>query len=210
MKPVFIVLEGLDGSGTSTQAQLLADHFRSLSTPVELTAEPSTGLIGATIRLALKRRIKFQADRTSFDRQMALMFAADRHDHLYNDAEGIVPTLKKGTTVICTRYIPSSFAYHCSNEKEWNFIKTLNSEFPIPDLLIYLDNHVENSLKRISNRNILDQYEQEDKLMQAQTNYARYLSEYQGKLTIINANLSREDIFSRIVESINKLTNSKA
>jgi len=138
------------------------------------------------------------------------MFAADRHDHLYNDAEGIVPTLKKGTTVICTRYIPSSFAYHCSNEKEWNFIKTLNSEFPIPDLLIYLDNHVENSLKRISNRNILDQYEQEDKLMQAQANYARYLSEYQGKLTIINANLSREDIFSRIVESINKLTNSKA
>ena len=209
MKPIFVVLEGLDGSGTSTQARLLASYFQKLSTPVEITAEPSTGLIGATIRLALKRRVKFQDDRTLFDRQMALMFAADRHDHLYNDAEGVAPTLIKGTTVICTRYIPSSFAYHCSNESEWEFISKLNSEFPLPDLLIYLDNHVESSLNRISNRNILDTYEQEDKLRQAEVNYKRYLSEYRGKSITINANLPKEEVFSNIIESIKSLNNPK-
>lgn len=209
MKPIFIVLEGLDGSGTSTQAQLLANHFQRVNTPVEVTAEPSAGLIGSTIRLALKRRVKFQDDHKLFDRQMALMFAADRHDHLYNDVEGIIPTLKKGTNVICTRYIPSSFAYHCSNETEWDFISKINSEFPLPDLLIYLDNHVESSLKRISNRNTLDQYEQEGKLKQAYANYKRYLSEYRGRSTIIDASLPKEEIFSKIIDIIKNLNNPK-
>lgn len=209
MKPLFIVLEGLDGSGTSTQSLLLEDHFRSRQTPIMSTCEPSTGIIGSVIRLALKRRVKFQDDAKQFDRQMALMFAADRHDHLYNDVEGIIPTLKRGITVICTRYIPSSFAYHCASESDWEFVNNLNSEFPMPDLLVYLDNKVENSLNRITSRVVLDAYEQETKLSQAELNYQRYISNYRGNKLTIDASLSKNEISSLIVERIEKISSSR-
>ena len=205
MKPIFIVLEGLDGSGTTTQAHLLESYFRELALPVENTAEPSTGLIGSTIRLALKRRVSFQDDPKLFDRQMALMFAADRHDHLYNDKEGIIPTFNRGISVICTRYIPSSFAYHCASEADWDFVELLNSEFPLPDLLIYLDNDVENSLDRISRRNTIDSYEREEKLNQAALNYKRYLSNYPARSIKINASSPKEDVFSTIISAIKEI-----
>jgi dTMP kinase len=209
MKPIFIVLEGLDGSGTSTQADLVEKYFKDTVRPAIKTFEPSAGLIGSVIRLALKRRIGFQTDTIKFDRQMALLFAADRHDHLYNDVDGVVPTINAGISVICSRYIPSSYAYHCSNEAEWRFIENLNSEFPQPDLLIYLDNEVSNSLSRISERQVLDSYEQKDKLQQAYANYKRYISAYTGRLLRIDATLSKEIVFSQIVHEIENIFTGK-
>jgi dTMP kinase len=205
MKPFFIVLEGLDGSGTSTQASLLENHFKNSGVPAVQTCEPSAGLVGSTIRLALKRRINFQTDRALFDRQMALLFAADRHDHLYNDVDGIVPTIGKGISVICTRYVPSSYAYHCTDADDWQFIRNLNSKFPKPDLLVYLENHVSNSLERISDRLVIDSYEQAEKLQQASLNYKKYIAEYDGKIVQIDASQAKEVIFSEIVSQIRRL-----
>jgi len=116
MQGRFIVLDGIDGSGTTTQAERLAQHFRSKGREVVLTKEPSTGPIGVLIRQQLS------AGNAVNERALALLFAADRVDHLVRE---VMPALARGALVICDRYILSSLAYqalHCP--LEW--VTTLN------------------------------------------------------------------------------------
>ena len=88
-KKLFIVFEGIDSCGKTTQAELLKDYFIRQQEQVVISPEPSNGIIGNMIRQALKQRIVFSRDRDLFDEQMAYLFAADRHDHLYNDIDGV-------------------------------------------------------------------------------------------------------------------------
>ena len=88
MKKQFIVIEGIDGSGKSTQAELLKNYLINKGEKAVISPEPSNGIIGNLIRQALKKRIFFTTDKNLFDEQMAYLFAADRHDHLYNDIDG--------------------------------------------------------------------------------------------------------------------------
>jgi dTMP kinase len=99
----FVVLEGIDGAGTTTQRERLGDWLRSLGRRVHLTAEPSTGPVGKLIRSLLHPAAgAFDAD------AMALLFAADRRDHLAREIE---PQLAAGAVVISDRYVLSSLAY---------------------------------------------------------------------------------------------------
>ncbi|RMF27248.1 MAG: dTMP kinase, partial [Cyanobacteria bacterium J083] len=77
---LFIVLEGIDGSGTTTQAKLLKEYFSYQNQAVIISPEPSNGPIGHLIREALQGRIFFTKNSDKFDEQMAYLFAADRHD----------------------------------------------------------------------------------------------------------------------------------
>jgi len=86
-KKLFIVFEGIDSSGKTTQAELLKNYFLDLKEKVVISPEPSNGIIGNLIRQALKQRIIFSKEPNLFDEQMAYLFAADRHDHLYNDID---------------------------------------------------------------------------------------------------------------------------
>ena len=104
-KGIFIVIEGLDGSGKTTQATLLAKKL-SQNYRVLLTAEPSRGKIGTFIRegcLYEDKRLPTEAE--------ALLFAADRIEHMYSEVK---PALDEGKLVICDRYIYSSLAYQGS------------------------------------------------------------------------------------------------
>lgn len=188
-KGLFIVFEGIDGSGTSTQATLLRDRLLANQSPAILTSEPSEGPVGNMIRQAMKGRLKFSSNAISFDKQMAYLFAADRHDHLYNDLDGIIKLISQGVHVISTRYFFSSYAYHVNDEESLLFVKKLNSEFPNPDVTVYLKNTVECSMKRIANRSYKDAYENERKLAQVGKNYDRIFSDYNGMVLTLDASL---------------------
>ncbi len=111
-KPLFIVIEGIDGSGSSTQTKMLYEALTNLNHKVKLTHEPSDGPIGVMIRQIFKGRIKVCKDPHLFDLQMGYLFAADRHDHLHNETDGVIKLLNDGNTVISSRYYFSSLAYH--------------------------------------------------------------------------------------------------
>lgn len=103
---LFVVLEGIDGSGTTTQAERWAAHLRAQRRLVHVTREPSGGPVGAQIRLVLTQRIALPSDHQA--EMMTLLFAADRLDHV---ASEIAPHLRDGYVVISDRYDLSSLAY---------------------------------------------------------------------------------------------------
>lgn len=198
MKNLFIVFEGIDGSGTSTQSQLLKEYFMKQNQSAVLTAEPSNGPIGHLIREGLKKRVLFSNDKKRFDQQMAYLFAADRHDHLYNDVDGVFKLLDEGKHVICTRYYFSSFAYQADEGHE--FIYDLNKRFPKPDLVIYIDNPIEVSLERIQQRTVHDVYENKQKLLQVKERYTQIFADYDGKLLIVKGDQKPEEICAQITK----------
>jgi dTMP kinase len=200
--PKFVVFEGLDGSGTSTQAKMLEQALTKKGGVPMLTAEPSSGPIGNLIRLAFKQRLKFQEELTLFDQQMAYLFAADRFDHLYNDVDGVLSMIKRGHWVISTRYYFSSYAYHVTDESGWERVSRLNQDFPKPDLLIYLDNPIDESLRRLDQRIVKDSYENESKLISVARNYERILREYAGPKLIIDAMRDPHDIHNDIINHL--------
>lgn len=201
----FIVFEGLDGSGTSTQAALLEKRLVQEGYRCHLTSEPSAGPVGQMIRQAFKGRLRFSQALDRFDQQMAHLFSADRFDHLYNEWDGVVPTLARGITVISTRYFFSSYAYHCTREEDWALVERLNRDFPNPDLLIYLRNPVAESVRRLQSRTTLDSYETPDKLSQVSTNYDRIMDNYPGRKVVIDATRPAPEIHEEIVQKLKEL-----
>lgn len=203
MNNLFIVFEGIDGSGTSTQSSLLRDYFVKKGENAVLTAEPSSGPIGHLLREGLKKRVVFSNDEKRFDQQLAYLFAADRHDHLYNDVDGVYKLLREGKHVICTRYYFSSLAYQ--SDEGYEFVYDLNKRFPKPDLVIYIDNPVETSLERLQQRTVQDVYENKEKLLKVKENYNKIFEEYGGKLLIVKGNQKPQDIHKEIIEFMENL-----
>ena len=202
MKKLFIVIEGIDASGKSTQAELLKEYFITQKQQAVISSEPSNGIIGNMIRQALKQRIIFSRDRALFDEQMAYLFAADRHDHLYNDIDGVFKLIEDNYHVISTRYYFSSLAYNCDTVDKFNFIKKLNDRFPNPDLTIYLDLPVEASLVRLQERSLQEIYETKSKLTLVREQYQKIFAEYDGKAIVLDATQDREYLHRLIVEEI--------
>jgi dTMP kinase len=135
-----IVFEGLDGSGQTTQAQLLAKwFFEKRDQLAYYTKEPSDGPVGALLKLALSRRLMSPGDHGESKPldpvTMALFFAADRVDHVLNEID---PKLRDGIHVITDRYVLSSLAYQSMNV-DHNWIKEINREAIRPDLTMFLD-----------------------------------------------------------------------
>jgi dTMP kinase len=207
VKNIFIVLEGIDGSGTSTQASLLREYLFRRDHKAVITSEPSSGPIGNLIREGMKRRVLFTHDEGLFDAQMAYLFAADRHDHLYNEVDGVFKLISDGYTVISTRYYFSSLAYHCNSPKDFEFVKRLNEKFPDPDLVIYIDNPVELSINRMSHRSFSDRYENEAKLIKVRDNYEQIFADYGGSLLRVSGAESVKDVHRRITAFLEEHSN---
>lgn len=200
MKTQFIVIEGIDGSGKSTQAALLKNYLINRGEKAVISPEPSSGIIGNLIRQALKKRVFFTADKNLFDEQMAYLFAADRHDHLYNDIDGVYKLIEDGFYVISTRYYFSSLAYNCHNSEQFDFISRLNHKFPPPDATIYLDIPVEVVGERTKDRSLKEIYENKEKLTLVKANYEQIFSNYSGKLLKINGIQERHIIQQKIID----------
>lgn len=129
-----LVLEGLDGAGTTTQARRLVEHLRGHGTTAHLTREPSDGPIGVLIRQMLTGGHSIP-DQAISQSTFGLLFAADRIDHLQREVE---PALAAGATVISDRWYHSSLAYQGTGaDRDW--IATLNARARRPDLTIFLE-----------------------------------------------------------------------
>lgn len=202
MTPKFIVFEGIDGSGSSTQAQLLHQYFAGHNIPSILSPEPSSGIIGNLIREALRGRLRFTTDAYRFNQQMAYLFASDRQDHLYNDVDGVFKLLEQGFHVITTRYYFSSLAYNANTQEEYQLIARLNQNFPNPDMVFYCDLPVEVALERIGRRSHYEIYETQTKLVQVRTNYQQVFASYTGKWLQLDATKDPQVIHAQIIEAI--------
>jgi len=139
----FIVIEGLDGSGKTTQAKLLTAKL-SRSHNAVYTSEPSRGKIGTFIRNSCLYGEKRLSSATE-----ALLFAADRVDHVEKE---IKPALAEGKLVVCDRYVYSSLAYQGSAGLSVEWIKEINRYALKPDLAVFIDVTPEKVLQRLKRR----------------------------------------------------------
>lgn len=125
---MFLVFEGIDGAGTTTQAARLVSALREREHSILATAEPSKRPLGVLIRQALRKEIELGHE------ALALAFASDRLDHW--SAE-IRPALDRTQHVVCDRYLLSSLAYQSLNSPlDW--ISTLNGFAGRPDMTFFL------------------------------------------------------------------------
>jgi len=137
---LFVVIEGIDGAGTTTQCERYAARLRAAGRRVHVTREPSAGPVGALLRQVLTRRVVLPASRQA--QTMALLFAADRLDHLAHEVE---PRLAEGCVVLSDRYDLSSLTYQSLSDRddataprvEW--IRALNQCARRPDVTVVID-----------------------------------------------------------------------
>ena len=141
----FLVLEGLDGAGTTTQLALAAEKLASSGRPHFCTSEPTSGPVGRQVRDILTRRLEVEP------RTLALLFAADRTEHLFEPGRGILDRRRRGELVISDRYLFSSLAYQ-SLACEFDFVLALNRDFPLPRHVVFLDTPVTESQRRLAAR----------------------------------------------------------
>ena len=145
-KPIknFIVLEGLDGCGTTTQTALLAEKLEKAGRAAVSTNEPTNLSIGRFIRSVLQK--KESVDPFT----LALLFSADRNEHVYGK-NGIVEHTEAGKMVICDRYLFSSLAYQ-SLFMDYETVAELNRYYPLPEYLFYIDLSPEECQERMAAR----------------------------------------------------------
>ena len=165
----FIVLEGIDGAGTSTQLDLLKNRLSPEKTVY--TAEPTTLSTGRFLRSVLRGDEKLTPETTAF------LFAADRQEHVYGSG-GIVESCTSGKLVISDRYVFSSLAYQsitCGEEPP----RKLNQDFPLPEYLFFFGITPQASLKRIEKRDVTEIYEKKDFLEATARQYEKIISYYE-------------------------------
>jgi len=164
----FIVFEGIDGSGKSTQSKILAENLRKKGIDCAETLEPTYGMVGAVLHDILSGR------KAADPKVTAALFVADRLEHLTNPQNGVCKMLEEGTTVICDRYYFSSYAYQ-SVEVPADWVIEANSlaaRILRPDCTIFIDISPEEAMKRIAeNRENIELYENLDRLTAVRGGY---------------------------------------
>jgi len=201
----FIVLEGLDGAGTTTQAARLQAHFTQRGRQSFLTNEPTSEPVGAFIRrlLTSQERGGDGAPYHPGERTMGLLFAADRMAH----SHAIDARLGAGEHVVCDRYIFSSMAYQTlepSITGEW--VIDVNKGCARPDLTLFLAVPVDVCLARVTaRRGGVSVYETRACLDTVAANYERLMPVYEasfGRVVRIDGTKSVDDVHDAIVSAI--------
>lgn len=199
----FYVLEGIDGSGKSTQAKLLKEYLEQSGRKVILTCEPTYEPIGKIIRECLTKKM------SAHPITIATLFAADRHEHIVNSEYGILQYLEKGYDVVSDRYLLSSYAYQSLEcDMDWVMqINTMNENLLLPDVNLYINLTAEASMQRIqANRDVIDLYETEEILQKVYQNYQTSFNiisdKFREKLIKINGNQSVQDIHHDIIKVV--------
>ena len=146
-----MVLEGLDGAGTTTQAALVGDALRERGYAVCVTAEPTDGPLGRVLRSHLRGEI------TLGPHAAALTFTADRADHLERT---IRPALDRGEWVVSDRYLLSTVAYQGAEGVDQDWILEASRGFEVPDLTFYLDVPGSQLVERLKERDLTERYEE--------------------------------------------------
>lgn len=197
----FIVFEGLDGAGTTTQLRRLRDVLSQLGLGVETTNEPTNGPIGAALRQTIEGRVHLDPV------AQALAFAADRADHLFNTYNGVELSLKSGSWVLCDRYLMSGLAYQASSGIDLEWLRSANKFFMTPDATIFIDTPVDVCLRRINARGQhVELFHDSDRLGAVQRQYYHLLRDTSLTGELIHADGNRDvdavarEIYTQILQ----------
>ena len=198
----FVVLEGIDGSGTTTHVARLADRLRREKVLVRTTREPSDGPIGTLVRQVLSGRVIVPGGRAPNWATMALLFAADRMDHVEAEIE---PWINQGGVLISDRYDASSLAYQSVSSGrggveavEW--IRALNKFCARPDLTIVLDVNFEEAARRRDQRGEPAQLYEQNEVQRALAVFYRDLAKHlpKDRIVLVDAGGAIDEVHERI------------
>ena len=195
-KGAFIVVEGLDGSGKTTQAKLLTARL-SRSRRAVYTQEPSNGNIGAFIR----NHVLYGANRVPTVVE-ALLFAADRIDHVQNEVQ---PALNLGMVVVSDRYVYSSLAYQGSAGLSLDWIETINGHALKPDLALFIDVAPEVVLQRLKRRkSVMENLETQRKVREI---YQKFVEK--GELVRIDGGKPKSNVAEEVFAAVTKFLKTR-
>ncbi len=204
MKGKFITIEGTDGSGKSTQIELLMKYLDEKGVDTVLTREPGGTPIGEKIReILLDKNFKEMTDITE-----AFLYAASRNQHV---KEVIIPALEAGKVVVCDRFIDSSIAYQGgARELGENMVMDINSfalEGVMPDMTLFFDLAPEKGILRKKNEHELDRLEEEkiDFHKKVYDAYKKLCEVYPERIKAIDADDTVENIHKKVIDYVDKL-----
>jgi dTMP kinase len=205
-----VVLEGIDGAGTTTQTELLARALGRRGLAVHATREPSDGPIGALLRQVLSGRMVVPGDhgpRAPGWSTMALLFAADRLDHLQAE---ILPNLRDGVTVLCDRYVASSVAYQGLTEGDpsvVDWVLAVNRHARVPDLTLVLDVSPEEAARRRARRSGRPELYEEESLQQRLALFYKDIDKHfpGHRLRHLDGHLPVEALHQEVLRAVDEL-----
>jgi dTMP kinase len=197
-----VVLEGIDGAGTTTQAARLADRLRAAGVAVRATREPSDGPVGTLVRQILTGRIIVPGGRAPGWATMALLFAADRMDHVESEIE---PFVASGGVVVSDRYDASSLGYQSVSSgaevrEAVGWIRSLNRYVRRPDLTIVLDLSSDVAAERRLHRGEAAQLYEQNEVQRALSVFYRDLAEHmpEDRVVVIDAAGTVDEVHARV------------
>ncbi len=188
--PIFIVLEGIDGSGKTSAISKVKEHLESLGHKVMITMEPTKGAIGNLVA---------GTDDLTPESE-ALLFTADRACH----TKEISGWLEEGYDVVCDRYYASTLAYQSASGLDRDWLYSINSKVIMePDVHILLDIDPEVSLARVDKRGEkVSRFERLDYLRKVRAAYLEIAESYD--LTVLDASRSKDDVLKDIIDMIDR------
>ncbi|MBQ3670118.1 MAG: dTMP kinase [Treponema sp.] len=195
----FVVFEGIDGAGTSTQIELLKCSRHSAS--FDFSAEPTEKETGKFLRRVLKGDFSLDVRTTAY------LFAADRAEHIWAKG-GIADKSREGKICVSDRYLFSNLAYQgvtCGEELP----RLLNSPFPLPQVLFFFKIDPAVSLSRIGGRKTREIYEKIDFLQETERRYEEIIGGYEReseksgmKVVTLDAAKPMNEVNAKIVETL--------
>jgi dTMP kinase len=207
--PKLIVLEGLDGAGTTTQSRRLFEHLRGHGIPTRLTREPSDGPIGRLLREMLIGQHALPTGAIS-QSTFGLLFAADRLDHLQREVE---PQLSAGVTVVSDRWYHSSMAYQ-GTDADRSWIAQLNARARRPDLTIFLQVRPEIAAQRRMaagrGRELFDDLQMQQAVDAGYRATIAELTAFGERIEVLDGELSPDMVFQQILQQSAKIEQTDA
>lgn len=191
-KGLFIVIEGIDGTGKSTQAKRLGEWFESQGREVVISREPTDGPWGRKLRESAATGRLSPQDELQY-------FLNDRRQHV---EEKITPALSEGKVVILDRYYFSTMAYQGARGFDPAEIRRMNEEFaPIPDLLLILDLDVDTAHQRIGHRgDSTNEFEKKENLQRCREIFLSLMDE--PFVRVVDSAGSLDEVSSRIISIV--------
>lgn len=200
-KGKFFVLEGIDGSGKSSQVGPLVGRLEGLGLRCRADREPTGGPVGSLIRQIFTGRV------TADNRVIAALYAADRIDHLVNEVDGLCAAVDSGVTVVSDRYYFSSYAYQSVDVgMDWVIqANSLSAGLLRPTLTVFLDVPVDVALERIrKNRFVEEIFDHEDRLRRTRELYFQAFERLRDveNVAVVDGTGSQEQVAERIWSAV--------
>lgn len=207
-KGLYIAIEGMDGSGKTTQVEQIAKYFKAQGKSVLAVREPrKAGVIGEIVQKVLTGKIKMSSVALQY------LFSTDR---MLNQEEVIIPALKKGTVVVSDRCFWSAIVYGILDRtagrydyKDANFMLVAHSilsmyhQFIVPNYTFYLETPLKTALSRIAKKNDTKEiYEDKEKLSKVIDGYRWLNAKFPNEITVIDGNKDVEEVTKEIVGKI--------